>query len=151
MSLLDNAKKEAGVEATATPVAAVETKKKHSNSEYQKKQRELSRQFGAVLKEHFNGKYPNDKVKEAVEFFAKERKAGGSTQFGTPVIYKLFGNTPKVGDKISGLKVYEDTGKGFAEMRQLMKKWAAQGIVVEFDAASKSYVIKSGEIAPLNA
>ena len=151
MSLLDNAKKEAGVaETVAAPVAA-EGKKKHSNSEYQKKQRELSRQFGAVLKEHFNGKYPNDKVKEAVEFFAKERKAGTSTQFGTPVIYKLFGNAPKVGDKISGLKVYEDTGKGFAEMRQLMKKWAAQGIVVEFDTASKSYVIKSGTIEPLKA
>ena len=150
MSLLDNAKKEAGVAETAAPVAA-EGKKKHSNSEYQKKQRELSRQFGAVLKEYFNGKYPNDKVQEAVEFFAKERKAAGSTQFGTPVIYKLFGNAPKVGDRITGLKVYEDTGKGFAEMRQLMKKWAAQDIVVAYDTVSKSYVIKSGTIEPLKA
>lgn len=149
MSLLDNAKKEA--KATA-PVAneaptteAVATPKKKSNSEYQKRQRELAAKYGKQLKDYFGDKVPEE-LKEVVAFFAKEKKPAASAVGGKPVIYKLFGNAPKVGDKITALQVFQDTGKGFSEMRQLMKKWEKQGIVVNFDEASKSYVIKSGTI-----
>lgn len=147
MSLLNNAKKEAQVEA---PIAeeAVETAapKKKSNSEYQKRQRELAAKYGKQLKDYFGDKVPEE-LKEVVAFFAKEKKAStGSTAFGKPAIYKIFGNTPKAGDKVTALKVFEDTGKGFSDMRQLMKKWEKQGIVVVFDDTSKSYVIKSGTI-----
>ena len=144
MSLLDNAKKEAQVEAKVE-TGTVEAPKKKSNSDYQKHQRELAAKYGQQLKAYFGEKVPEE-LKEAVAFFAKEKKAGTASTFGKPTIYKLFGNTPKVGDKITALKVFEDTGKGFAEMRQLMKKWSNQDIVVNFDEASKSYVIKSGNI-----
>ena len=140
MSLLDEAKKEVQVEGT---VATEATPKKKSNSEYQKRQRELAAKYGKQLKDYFGDKVP-EQIKEAVAFFAKEKKAGtGASTFGKPVIYKLFGDTPKKGAKITAIKVFEDTGKGFAEMRQLMKKWAKNDIVVKFDEASKSYILDS--------
>lgn len=140
MSLLDEAKKEAKVEGAATTEA---TPKKKSNSEYQKKQRQLAAQYGKQLKDFYGDKVP-DAIKDAVAFFAREKKASaGGSAFGKPVIYKLFGDTPKKGAKITAMKVFEDTGKGFAEMRQLVKKWEKAGITVKFDEASKSYVLDS--------
>lgn len=145
MSLLSEAKKEAQVEAPIATEATEAAPKKKSNSEYQKRQRELAAKYGKQLKDYFGEKVPAE-LKDAVAFFAKEKKPSAAAAFGKPVLYKLFGNTPKVGDKITAMKIFEDTGKGFSEMRQLMKKWEKQGIVVNFDEASKSYVIKSGTI-----
>ena len=139
MSLLDNAKKEAQVEGAATTEA---TPKKKSNSEYQKKQRMLAAQYGKQLKDYFGDKVPAE-IKEAVAFFAKEKKAGAATSFGKPVLYKIFGDSPKKGTKVTAMKIFEDTGKGFAEMRQLVKKWEKAGTIVKFDEASKSYVLES--------
>lgn len=139
MSLLENAKKEAQVEGTVT---GAETPKKKSNSEYQKKQRMLAAQYGKQLKDYFGDKVP-DEIKEAVAFFAKEKKAGASAGFGKPVIYKIFGDAPKKGAKITATQVFENTGKGFAEMRQLMKKWAKTGITVVYDEKAKAYVLES--------
>lgn len=139
MSLLENAKKEAQVEGA---VATEATPKKKSNSEYQKRQRQLAAQYGKQLKDYFGDKVPEE-LKEAVAFFAKEKKAGTGTSFGKPVIYKLFGDAPKKGAKITAIQVFENTGKGFAEMRQLMKKWSKAGIEVKYDEAAKAYVLDS--------
>lgn len=141
MSLLENAKKEAQVEGTVAGTEA--TPKKKSNSEYQKRQRELAAKYGKQLKDFYGDKVPEE-IKEAVAFFAREKKAAaGGSAFGKPVIYKLFGDTPKKGASITAMKVFEDTGKGFAEMRQLIKKWAKNNIVVKFDEGKKSYVLDS--------
>ena len=104
-------------------------------------------QSRAVNVEHrgiiYGDKVPEE-IKEAVAFFAREKKAAaGGSAFGKPVIYKLFGDTPKKGASITAMKVFEDTGKGFAEMRQLIKKWAKNNIVVKFDEGKKSYVLDS--------
>lgn len=140
MSLLENAKKEAQVEGASTAEA---TPKKKSNSEYQKRQRELAAKYGKQLKDFYGDKVP-DAIKEAVAFFAKEKKAGaGASNFGKPVLYKIFGDAPKKGAKVTAMKIFEDTGKGFAEMRQLVKKWEKAGTIVKFDEASKSYVLES--------
>lgn len=144
MSLLDNAKKEAGVKVEASaPVAG----QKKSNSDYQKRARAKALESAKLLKEELASKKVelSDKAKEALAYLCKEGgRAGGSSNFGTPVFEKLFGATPKVGDKITALKVFETTGKGFAEMRKLMKQWKEkQNTVVEYDDASKAYVIKS--------
>lgn len=147
MSLLDEAKKEAKVEGT---VAAEATPKKKSNSEYQKRQRELSAKYGQQLKAYFKGNVPEE-LKEVVAFFAKEKKAGTGASFGKPVIYKLFGDAPKKGAKITAIQVFENTGKGFAEMRQLMKKWSKTGIEVKYDEAAKAYVLESEVAAFANA
>lgn len=141
MSLLENAKKEAQVEGTVAGTEA--TPKKKSNSEYQKRQRELAAKYGKQLKDFYGDKVPEE-IKDAVAFFAREKKAAaGGSAFGKPVIYKLFGDTPKKGASITAMKVFEDTGKGFAEMRQLIKKWAKNNIVVKFDEGKKSYVLDS--------
>ena len=141
MSLLDNAKKEAQVEGTV--VAEPTATKKKSNSEYQKRQRELAAKYGKALKDYFGDKVP-EQIKEAVAFFSREKKAStGGSVFGKPVIYKLFGDTPKKGASITAMKVFEDTGQGFAEMRQLIKKWAKSDIVVKFDESKKAYVLGS--------
>lgn len=141
MSLLENAKKEAQVEGTVAGTEA--TPKKKSNSEYQKRQRELAAKYGKQLKDFYGDKVPEE-IKEAVAFFSREKKAAaGGSAFGKPVIYKLFGDTPKKGASITAMKVFEDTGKGFAEMRQLIKKWAKNNIVVKFDESKKSYVLNS--------
>lgn len=141
MSLLDEAKKEAKIEGTVAGTEA--TPKKKSNSEYQKRQRELAAKYGKQLKDFYGDKVP-EQIKEAVAFFSREKKASaGGSVFGKPVIYKLFGDTPKKGASITAMKVFEDTGKGFAEMRQLIKKWAKNDIVVKFDEGKKSYVLDS--------
>lgn len=149
MSLLDNAKKNVAAEpaAVGTSSEVVETKKK-SNSDYQKRQREHQYKAACTIRDFLKSKVkdiPAD-IQDELDFLCKEKKPTASKTFGKPTIYKLFGNAPKVGDKITALKVFEDTGKGFAEMRQLIKKWAAQNITVAFDEASKSYVIKAGTI-----
>ena len=108
MSLLDEAKKEAKVEGIVGTSEA--PAKKKSNSEYQKRQRELAAKYGKQLKDYFGDKVP-EQIKEAVAFFAKEKKAGTASNFGKPVIYKLFGDTPKKGAKITAMQVFEDTGK----------------------------------------
>lgn len=155
MSLLSDAKKEAKIE-TPTQVAGTEVAgtevteaKKHSNSDYQKRQREHQRSAACKIRDFLKEKkitLPED-LQDEMNFLTREKHAGGnSATFGKPVIYKIFGNTPKVGDKVTALKVFENTGKGFAEMRQLMKKWEKNGITVAFDETSKSYVIKAGNI-----
>lgn len=145
MSLLNNVKPAENVEAGATKVA------KKSNSEYQKKQRELSKQYGAQLKAYFGDKVP-DELKDAVAFFAKERTVKGEKKGDKPVFYKIFGDTPKVGDKKTALEVFESVGKGYGEMRSLLKKWKdKQNIEVAFDEVAKSYVIKGGDVKPYSA
>lgn len=144
MSLLDNARKEAAIETPATegtPVA-----KKHNNSEYQKRQREHQYKAACAIRDFLKKKkidLPED-LQAEMDFLTKERKAAAGSAFGKPVLYKIFGNTPKKGDSVTALKVFEETGKGFAEMRQLMKKWAEkQNVTVKYDEAKKAYVVDS--------
>ena len=141
MSLLDNARKEAAIE-TPAPVA-----KKHNNSEYQKRQREHQYKAACAIRDFIKSqgiKLPED-LQAEMDFLTKERKAAAAgSAFGKPVLYKIFGNTPKKGDSVTALKVFEETGKGFAEMRSLMKKWAEkQNVTVKYDEAKKAYVVDS--------
>lgn len=141
MSLLDNAKKEAGVKVESVP----ETKKK-SNSDYQKRARAKALESAKLIKEELAAKKVelSAEGKEALAYLCKEGGRTGSSNFGTPVFEKLFGASAKVGDKVTALKVFETTGKGFAEMRKLMKQWKEkQNTTVEYDETSKSYVIKA--------
>lgn len=142
MSLLDNAKAEVNAKnanAKAEPTAA-----KKSNNDYQKRARQKRLESAQLIKDELTAKkiVLSDKAKEALEYLCGARQA--STVFGTPVFTKLFGDSPKVGDKVTALKVFETTGKGFAEMRKLIKQWREKDShEVVFDEATKSYVIKS--------
>lgn len=141
MSLLNEAKAEVKAAEGATPVA-----KKHSNSEYQKKARAKALASAQLLKKELGDKKVqlSPEASEALSYLCKEGRSAGSVVFGQPVFNKLFGDSPKVGDKITALKVFETSGKGFAEMRQLMKKWKEkQNIEVVYDESAKSYTIKA--------
>lgn len=150
MSLLNNTKP-AQTESKEAPVAA-EGKKKHNNSEYQKRVREQTRENGKKVLDYLKSQkdVPAD-VLAAAEWLGREpgARSGGmkNTAFGKPVFYTIFGDTPKVGDKVTALDVFTKAKKGYGEMRQLMKKWKEkQNIVVELDEPTSSYVIKSGTI-----
>lgn len=157
MSLLDQVKKapEQHAQATGTTAATVSgtvaeapAKAKHSNSEYQKKARAKALASAQVLKACLekNKIVLSAEEQDALDTLCKVRKVTGSAFGGKATIYKIFGDAPKAGDSVTALKVFESTGKGFSDMRGLMKKWAAQDIVVEFNAQTKSYTIKSGTI-----
>lgn len=144
MSLLDNARKEAAIE---TPVeAGTAPAKKHNNSEYQKRQREHQYKAACAIRDFIKAQgitLPED-LQAEMDFLTKEKKAAAGSVFGKPVLYKIFGNTPKKGDSVTALKVFEETGKGFAEMRSLMKKWAEkQNVTVKYDEAKKAYIVDS--------
>lgn len=140
MSLLNEAAKEAGVEK----VAAEGTSKK-SNYEYQKKQKEKAlASANLIAKVIERAKVTlSAEEQEALDFLCRKPKAGGVAggNFGTPVINKIFGDELKVNASATAIDVLEKTGKGFAEMRQLMKKWEKKGIIVTYDEKKKAYVI----------
>lgn len=143
MSLLDNAKAEVNAKANAKAEVNVTAAKK-SNNDYQKRARQKRLESAQLIKDELTAKkiVLSDKAKEALEYLCGARQA--SLSFGTPVFTKLFGDSPKVGDKVTALKVFETTGKGFAEMRKLIKQWREKDShEVVFDEATKSYVIKS--------
>lgn len=149
MGLLDDAKKPAAAAAVAegTHEAAAPVEKKHSNSDYQKRQREKAKASADIIAKVI----ADNKIKltaeqqDALDFLCRVKKpgTGNSGNFGTPVINKLFGENIAAGAKITAVEVFQKTGKGYAEMRQLMKKWAEKGIVVELDEATNTYTVKS--------
>lgn len=157
MSLLNNTTPTKPQEEAKAPTGeAVVGKKKHSASEYQKKQRELTRKYGKIVKDFIDQqKNVPAEVKEASDWLGREvgtHSSMGGGAFGKPVFYQLFGDAPKVGDKITALDVFNKTDKGYSDMRQLMKKWKEkQNIVVELDEKSKTYIIKSGTIPAYQA
>lgn len=143
MSLLDQVKEEKAVEAAATA-----TKKQ---SDYQKKAREARNAAAKVMRDWRAGKGKDvqftKEQADAFELLTREPKAGGgSSAFGKPVIYQVFGNTPKVGSSATSLEVFQKTGKGFPEMKKCIKKWAEGGVEVTYDEKTTSYVIKKGAI-----
>lgn len=58
----------------------------------------------------------------------KAHASGGSS----PLFSKLFGNTPKVGDKTTLLEAMQKTMKGKAEIDRYVKIWAEKGAEIKF-------------------
>jgi hypothetical protein len=58
--------------------------------------------------------------------------------FGTTSLFtQLFGDAPKVGDKISLMEAMTKTLKGKTDIERAAKGWAEKGTIVEFKAAPK--------------
>lgn len=69
---------------------------------------------------------------------------------------KLFGDSPKVGDTISLTDVFNKTGKGYATINTLVKKWAKSGTIVKVTVDSQNilnttYAIEAIGSAPVDA
>lgn len=154
MALLDNAKAQVQEEKAKAPVTSkapvVEAKKKHNNSEYQKRQREKSLAAAQLIagiltddqkKKAGTGDFAT--VQDAIDFLCRVKKAReGAVAGQTPIFNKLFGDEPKVGTVIGAYDMLKKTGKGFGDMNKLIKKWAENGTVVEFNEEKLEYTLK---------
>ena len=85
-------------------------------------------------------------IQEDLDILLRTRKEGVcKTANGgvrtKPILYRLFGNEPKAGATVTAQEMFERTFKGFQEMRQLIKKWEAKGIKVEYVSADKTFVL----------
>jgi hypothetical protein len=134
MSLLDSAREQAGVQERTQPSS--DNVKKSHGAEYQRKQKEQRYQDGMLLASILT---PDQKAKIGVnEALARLTKKPGTGQaFGgmqEPLIYRLFGDAPKAGQRISALDVFSKTRKGYNEFKQQAKKWADKGVAtVKYD------------------
>ena len=120
---------------------------------YQAKKRKLDYEAAltiqAVLKR--SGITLSEAEQSAIDRLTKKPgQGGGSTNFGKPVIFKIFGDTPRVGSKATALEVFSRTGKGFQEVKQLIKKWAEKGTIVIYDGDSKTYTLTKLGTLPAN-
>lgn len=162
MGLLNDVKKETEakkpVAAESTPATGdsgapvVETKKKHNNSEYQKRQREKALASANILKALIEEKKItlNAEQQEALDFLCRVKKPReGGVGAGPSIFEKLFGAEPKVGTVIGAYDMLKKTGKGFADMNKLIKKWAEEDskrpftATVEFNEEKLEYTLKA--------
>jgi len=142
--LLDQVRASVSTGSAAASAPVVE-KGISKGAAYQKRQKELRYQAALLIQaalKRGNVQLTSEEQK-AIELLTRKPGSGSPHSFGEPIIFRLFGNPPKAGSKISALQAFEKTGKGFQEMKQLIKKWAKQGNVVVFDAASKTYTLQS--------
>lgn len=84
--------------------------------------------------------------KAYLSWLAKEPQGGGGGG-GSPLITKLFGAEPKVGQSITMQEVFNKTLKGKSHMDGAVKRWAEKGIIVEYvhnndKPAQSTYTIK---------
>lgn len=88
-------------------------------------------------------------IQEDLDILLRTKKESAGTGHKTsgaaqkPVLYKMFGNAPKKGDRVTAADMFARTFKGFQEMRQLIKKWALKGIEVEYISADKEFVLNT--------
>lgn len=156
MGLLSDVKKEAEakkpVEAAVTAEAKPVEKKKHNNSEYQKRQREKALASANILKALIEEKKItlNEEQQEALDFLCRVKKPReGGVGAGPSIFEKLFGTEPKVGTVIGAYEMLKKTGKGFADMNKLIKKWAEEDTkrpfvaTVEFNDEKLEYTLKA--------
>lgn len=82
-----------------------------------------------------NLKYPEVIQKWIDEESAVRTSNGGGSSF----FNKVFGDSPKVGDKITLIDYMKKTLKAKADLDKYCKQWAEKGIVVEFKEAANLF------------
>lgn len=141
MSLLDLVGQETAVEVEGTT-------EKVAGQSYGARQRAKQIEAAQKVKEYLEEKGVDlEPIKEQMDILLRVKKeAAAKGPKGTaqkPVLYKLFGDAPKVGDTVTAADMFARTFKGFQEMRQLMKKWAAKGIDVEYISEDKVFKLNT--------
>jgi len=156
MSLLDQARM-GGAAGIATPVVKEDADESASRSgiskgaAYQKKQKELRYQAALTIQaalKRGNVQLTSEEQK-ALELLTRAPGSGVAHSFGKPIIYRLFGDQPKIGNKVTALEVFERTGKGFQEIKQQIRKWGEKGTKVVYDTTTKTYTLMElGDLPP---
>jgi hypothetical protein len=136
MSLMDAARQEAAAAGGAVkPAEGTGAVKKSHGAEYQRKQKQIRYQDGLAFEAYLTkiGKIAEVKADAVLgpALIRFTKKPGSGQSFGglqTPLIYRLFGDSPKVGQKVSALTVYQKTRKGYNEFKQQVKKWLDKNV-----------------------
>lgn len=142
MSLLDQAR-QGSMPTASAPVSEESASGISKGAAYQKKQKEARYQAALLIQSALkrgNVMLTGDESK-ALELLVKKPGSGSAHSFGQPIIFRLFGDVPKVGNKVTALEVFEKTGKGFQEIKQQIRKWAEKGTEVTYDTTSKTYTL----------
>jgi len=69
-------------------------------------------------------------IETIVHDWENPRVGGAGGAFGEPFFNKVFGATPKVGDKVTLQDVFNRTFKGVDKMNEFMKKWKEKNTAV---------------------
>lgn len=126
-------------ERTAEKIAELKAKKKEAAKAWkERKDKEAAANKETAAKFI---KYLSDKKVELPEEFSKllndianpAKHASGGTG---SLFEKLFGTSPKAGDKVTLMEVFQKSYKSKAEVDRYVKIWAEKGIIVEFKAAA---------------
>ena len=135
----DDAAFKAAKKEAAKRFAEKKAAEKKATLENSKKLIELLKKDGSYEK------LPED-LKSFLEGLANPQRAAGN---GIQGIFKLmFGDNPKVGDKITLRDVFDRTLKGKAEIDAKIKVWAEKGTIVEY-TANANPVLSTYEIKKL--
>lgn len=156
MSLIDAARGQipsvAAKEAVDEADTGSTTRGLSKGAAYQKKQKEA--RYQAALKVQAALKRGNVQLtedeKSALELLTRKPGSGATGNFGKPIIFRLFGDNPQIGAKITALDVFQKTGKGFQEVKQLIRKWGEKGTKVSFDMKDKTYTLTAIGALPSN-
>ena len=115
--------------------AEFKAKKAEAAKRFKEKQKAEKEQITAMAKEIIDA-LAKAKVNLKPEHAALLSKLANPTAQhsggGQNVFNKIFGDNPKVGDKITVLQYMQKTFKAKAELDKRVKEWAAKGIVVEY-------------------
>lgn len=146
MSFLDEAKAAEAAENGAVE-QATEEKKVSNQALYHRKVVERQNKAATTIKEWIATLDPNlvtDKVKEAVSVICKEKRISsnpGTAKRGKDSLLETLFEKIEVGQEVDALTVFEKTGKGIGEMKNLIKR--TKGVTIEYDSEAKKYRITS--------
>ena len=103
-------------------------------------------QLAKEMKEDIIAAGVYDSLPDNIKAFIEEL-ISGPMHSNTPMFNVVFGQFPKVGDSRTLSEIFNKTLKGKASIDAYVKKWAEQGIVVEFfkndwNILDSTYVVK---------
>jgi hypothetical protein len=137
-------------QATGVAPAAAKVEKKVSKKSAERRQAKLNAALLLVSLLSDNKIVLNEAQQAAADLLTKAPRVGGGGGFGgEPIFNKIFGATPKAGDKITIQEVFAKTFKGVSQMNSLVRKWAAKNVAIveyvhnEAEPFKSTYTIKS--------
>ena len=102
-----------------------------------------------LLIEYLNSKKVElpEEFKTLLNDIANPKKPAHSS--GSGLFNKIFGDNPKVGDKVTLMEVFQKTFKSRGEIDRAVKTWAEKGIVVEFKESAGNMINSTYTIVKL--
>lgn len=122
-------------------------KKAEAAKRFSERQKERKAALAKAAKEIVENKMFNTLSKEAQDFLNDVLNPVKASGFGGQSFFnKVFGDNPKVGDKITVMEYMSRTFQAKKKLDNSLKDWAEKGIIVEFkedkaDGTKSTYTI----------